>query len=102
MSQGIAPTLIAAKISVTNIISTHKELINEVFAPWRSTDSNHRDATALNSQNKTLSNFRAAVRLPSSEPTTQHSEEISMSESKGRDIIDVGMAEAINRKGSPC
>lgn len=55
--QGVATTLITAKINITSMIGSRKELIDEVFAPWRSRSSPNN---VPDGQDMTISDFRAA------------------------------------------
>lgn len=75
--KGIATTLIAAKINITNIIYNREELITEVFAPWRSR-SGPSNIPAYNAGDTTLKTFRAAVFLPFDEDTPRSSQALSV------------------------
>lgn len=100
MPEGIATTLITAKINITTSVGTPKELINEIFAPWRSW-SRSRDAQVDNGRDITAD---TEVFPPSGTNLTQFSEgsfdyELQV---EVNEVVDVGDAKDVEIKEIIC
>lgn len=98
--QGIALTLIAAKINISSIIGSQRDLINEVFAPWRSKSSHH--ISGHDSQDTTHSGFTISIIMSSQIGSTQSSQGASTHGLKAKDLEGENKARGPQFKHSPC